>query len=374
MAAPKLITRARRAAAEIGAFATAAELDLQLAAGADFRFDFGETARHARLALAAAERLDMTDARAKALIFLAEAHGMRQELADMEECLRQAESLVPENRFVTAFGWGGCRAMSALARADLPAAIAAFARGAVILRTLPQAEPAMFRAIWPLALAAAADPRAAAELASARRGNVVVVRPNRGVLGYADAVLAGRRGVGDHATAVAGAADADLGDGTLGHLSRLLAAGPALTDGWGEPARWLAAAQADFAAKDFTALAAWCQELLSGPPAGRLGALGITSRESEILGLIASGMANKDIATRLYLSPRTVEKHVESLLRKTGATSRTMLVAVTGPWPQATRHAAHAPLRSRRLRGFPDARPPRRRHDTGNGTSEETLP
>ena len=336
----EVITRARRAAAEIGAFATAAELDLQLAAGGDFRFDFGETARHARLALAAAERLDMTDARAKALLFLAEAHGMRQELADMEECLRQAEALMPENRFVTAFGWGGCRAMSAVARADLPAAIAAFARGAVILRTLPQAEPAMFRAIWPLALAAAADPRAAGELSSARRGNVAVVRPNRGILGYADAVLAGRRGAGDHATAVAGAADAGLGDGTLGHLSRLLAAGPALTDGWGEPARWLAAAQADFAAKDFTALAAWCQELLSGPPAGRLGALGITSRESEILGLIASGMANKDIATRLYLSPRTVEKHVESLLRKTGATSRTMLVAVTGPWPQATRQPA----------------------------------
>ena len=38
------------------------------------------SARHARLALAAAERLDMTDARAKALLFLAEAHGMRQEL------------------------------------------------------------------------------------------------------------------------------------------------------------------------------------------------------------------------------------------------------------------------------------------------------
>ena len=115
------------------------------------------------------------------------------------------------------------------------------------------------------------------------------------------------------------------------------------------------------------------------PSASRLGALGITPREAEILGLIAAGLANKDIAARLYLSPRTVEKHVESLLRKTGATSRTMLVAVTGPWPQAPHPPQapperRAPLRSRRLRGFPDARPPRRRHDTGNGTSEETLP
>ena len=315
----------------------------------------------------------MTDARAKALLFLAEAHGMRQELADMEECLRQAEALVPENRFATAFGWGGCRAMSALARADLPAAIDAFARSAVILRTLPQAEPAMFRAIWPLALAAAADPRAAAELADSRRGNVVVARFNRGLLAYTEAVLVGRRGDAAKAATLATTADADLGDGTLGHLSRLLTAGPALRDGWGEPARWLAAAHADFTEKGFTSLAAWCQELLAVPSASRLGALGITPREAEILGLIAAGLANKDIAARLYLSPRTVEKHVESLLRKTGATSRTMLAAITGPWPQAP-HRPASPLRSRRLRGFPDARPPRRRHDTGNGTSEETLP
>jgi DNA-binding CsgD family transcriptional regulator len=336
----ELLRQARRTAAEIGAFTTAAELDLQLAATCDFRFEFAESARHARLALAVAERLNMTDARAKALLFLAEAHGMRQELADMEECLRQAEALVPENRFATAFGWGGCRAMSALARADLPAAIDAFARGAVILRALPQAEPAMFRAIWPLALAAAADPRAAAELADSRRGNVMVARFNRGLLTYTEAVLVGRRGDAAKAATLATAADADVGDGTLGHLSRLLAAGPALRDGWGEPARWLAAAHADFTAKDFTDLAAWCQNLLSSPSTSRLDALGITPREAEILGLIAAGLANKDIAARLHLSPRTVEKHVESLLRKTDSTSRTMLVAVTGPWPQAPRQPA----------------------------------
>jgi DNA-binding CsgD family transcriptional regulator len=314
-------------------FSTAAVLDLQLAAAYDFRFEFAESARHARLALAAAERLDMTDARAKALIFLAEAHGMRQELAEMEECLRQAEALAPENRFITAFGWGGCRAMSALCRADLPAAITAFGRGAAILRGLPQGEPAMFRAIWPLALAAACDGRAAAELADTRHTNVTVPRFNHGVLGYAEAVLAGRRDDGDRAATLATAADSDLGGGTLGHLSRLLAASPALSDGWGEPGRWLESARADFTAKGFGGLAAWCQTLLSAPGTDRLAGLGITPREAEILELVAAGLANKEIAARLYLSHRTVEKHVESQLRKTGATSRTMLVAVTGPWP-----------------------------------------
>jgi DNA-binding NarL/FixJ family response regulator len=56
-------------------------------------------------------------------------------------------------------------------------------------------------------------------------------------------------------------------------------------------------------------------------------AAGITAREADVLRLVADGMANKQIAARLQLSPRTVEKHVESLLRKTGARSRTGLVA-----------------------------------------------
>jgi DNA-binding NarL/FixJ family response regulator len=58
-------------------------------------------------------------------------------------------------------------------------------------------------------------------------------------------------------------------------------------------------------------------------------AAGITDREADVLRLVAGGLANKQIAARLHLSPRTVEKHVESLLRKTGARSRTGLVAAT---------------------------------------------
>ena len=46
-----------------------------------------------------------------------------------------------------------------------------------------------------------------------------------------------------------------------------------------------------------------------------------------MLRLVVGGLANKQIAAQLHLSPRTVEKHVESLLRKTGARSRTGLVA-----------------------------------------------
>ena len=47
-----------------------------------------------------------------------------------------------------------------------------------------------------------------------------------------------------------------------------------------------------------------------------------------MLGLVADGLASKQIAERLTLSVRTVEKHVESLLRKTGCASRTQLAAL----------------------------------------------
>jgi DNA-binding NarL/FixJ family response regulator len=49
----------------------------------------------------------------------------------------------------------------------------------------------------------------------------------------------------------------------------------------------------------------------------------LTAREREVLGCLAEGMANKQIATALGISVRTVTVHVSNLLRKTGAASRT---------------------------------------------------
>jgi DNA-binding CsgD family transcriptional regulator len=49
----------------------------------------------------------------------------------------------------------------------------------------------------------------------------------------------------------------------------------------------------------------------------------LTAREREVLGLLAEGMPNKQIATALGISVRTVTVHVSNLLRKTGASSRT---------------------------------------------------
>lgn len=52
----------------------------------------------------------------------------------------------------------------------------------------------------------------------------------------------------------------------------------------------------------------------------------LTARERDVLELIADGRSNTDIGQHLHLSPRTVEKYVSSLLRKTATHNRAELL------------------------------------------------
>ncbi|GAA4303491.1 hypothetical protein GCM10023148_58140 [Actinokineospora soli] len=58
----------------------------------------------------------------------------------------------------------------------------------------------------------------------------------------------------------------------------------------------------------------------------RLRAVGVTIREYEVFELLPERLGNKDLAGRLHISPRTVEKHVASLIMKTGSADRAELV------------------------------------------------
>jgi DNA-binding NarL/FixJ family response regulator len=61
-------------------------------------------------------------------------------------------------------------------------------------------------------------------------------------------------------------------------------------------------------------------------PAMAIAALNLTPREQEVLKVLADGFSNVQIGEHLHLSPRTIEKHVSSLLKKTDTSNRAELV------------------------------------------------
>jgi DNA-binding NarL/FixJ family response regulator len=66
-------------------------------------------------------------------------------------------------------------------------------------------------------------------------------------------------------------------------------------------------------------------EALSGQAAA--GAGGLTAREVQILLLVAAGETNKAIATELFISERTVDRHMSNIFAKLGVSSRAAATA-----------------------------------------------
>ena len=60
----------------------------------------------------------------------------------------------------------------------------------------------------------------------------------------------------------------------------------------------------------------------------RLEELSITPRELEILGLIATGMSNREVAEKLFVSENTVKTHLSRVFDKLGAKRRTQAVQI----------------------------------------------
>ncbi|MDN5934520.1 MAG: helix-turn-helix transcriptional regulator, partial [Pseudonocardia sp.] len=127
----------------------------------------------------------------------------------------------------------------------------------------------------------------------------------------------------------------------LVHLTGWLVAPAAHRDGWGDPLDRLEDAVRWFAEHALPQLATACRTSLRDagghvPRRGRgvsavpaeLLTSGVSSREVDVLQLLGRRLTNRGIADALVLSPRTVEKHVASLIRKTGAADRAALAAL----------------------------------------------
>lgn len=169
-------------------------------------------------------------------------------------------------------------------------------------------------------------------------------RWTRGFLAYAEAVRHGRAGRVEKAEEAFRSAEKAMTDPvaipTFRHISRRLVAEAALSDGWGQPTDWLRSDLPYFEDTGAVHVAKACRTLLRHanvplprrtpgppvPPAYR--ERGVTAREMEVLLLVRQGFTNREIADHLVLSPRTVDKHVERLLAKTGSTSRHELSAL----------------------------------------------
>ena len=94
---------------------------------------------------------------------------------------------------------------------------------------------------------------------------------------------------------------------------------------------------ADAATLELDAAADAFRELGAGPDLERVEALldersapstgGLTARELEVLRLVASGKTNREVATDLVISERTVDRHVSNIFDKIGVPSRAAATA-----------------------------------------------
>ncbi|MDE3086977.1 MAG: response regulator transcription factor [Acidobacteriota bacterium] len=173
---------------------------------------------------------------------------------------------------------------------------------------------------------AAADGAEAVELATRERPDVVLMDLRMPVMDGVEATRAVRQASpGSQVVVLTTYADDEsvvsaLQAGALGYLTKDAARH--------DIARALDAAASGQAILD-AAVQARLLQALSLPATPGAGALpdGLTAREGEVLGLMAEGLSNAEIAARLYVSEATVKTHVNHIFAKTASRDRSQAVA-----------------------------------------------
>lgn len=330
-----LLQEARERMRSVGDLASVAVLDLQEVALRNARWEPEEAMAAASRCITASRRLRLATL-PKALVLDAGARAYTGDAAGAE--LAEALDLAPDDTHLHGEVWG-VRAMSSLERGDDQTAHQQLEQAMTLFARRPDevtGSPAV--GLW-LLTSMICDP---ACHAVPPPPDPITNRWNRGMMLFAEAVSCGRRG---DPAGVAQAFDAaeetmrrpvDIGWHRL--QARRLVASAALADGWGDPTRWLLE---DLPQVEDRGRQRWATQLRSQlrragvslprrsgesvPPFLR--GRGVTAREAEVLELVEAGLDNHEIAHRLVLSVRTVEKHVERLLAKTGTSRRSSLIA-----------------------------------------------
>ena len=343
---------AREAAVEAGAVATIALVDLHLATIATAMWDWQHAVLAAQRCVDISRRLGLSTL-GMGLIHLAVAHGQAGDETSMERALEEAGAVAGGQPDVAAGAPGRARFNLALRRGDFTTARRHLDEAVGILREHPSTF-FPFRGLWAL-LGTVEDADGDAARSETRQATGATLPFVSLPLRVADAVALGRAGSAAEAERIFAAALADYADypreATWAALVRRIAATSALEDGWGVPSVWLREALATFQAHHLEELASSCRSLLreAGEPVPRRGrgdsevpealrALGVTSREVDVLWLVAERLSNREIGERLHMSHRTVERHVGTLLNKVRLENRRQLAEMAAPLRAATRH------------------------------------
>lgn len=341
----KALRETRDFAASVGALVTRAVMDLSLADVALADFDQAACLSAATACVQASRRFGLAT-EPVAHLWLAGAHALAGDRPAMETAAAAALAADADDPRILGDLEGRVLATLAIVADDLPALRRHLDAMMDHVRRAPTTTSIFPGRSWWSALHAIDDAdRGEAALDQCRRwSDSYPMRPIQLQVLLVEAVVRGRKrehnAAGELVEQVREAMRQSFPGIGIAEVQLMLAASAAIRHGWGDPARWLRECEVFFADRGLDRPARRCRLLLAeaGAPvprlrAGRpvpapLRALGVTRREFEVLGHVIDGLTTKQIAERLVISTRTVERHVENLFARTGVHDRAALVAI----------------------------------------------
>jgi ATP/maltotriose-dependent transcriptional regulator MalT len=333
------LEQARREASRVGAVTSRYQAESSIALQMILRGDFAEAEELIDQVLAATSRLRLLETIWYTLLLRAVLNAHRGRRREMDAALADLRRWNGDHPQQTPRVLGLARTWCALLEENRPLALRELTLAIEAEETNPTVFQLTGRYGVHLLLRAVDGTLDQAEYRAITDAPVSRLRWDRQFALFAEAVLAGRGGQRQRAAdLVASAVRVGAPYQTGRNLGLRLVSEAAIAGGWGTPVEWLRSAETYFHEGEVPAVASACRTLLRQAGAtvtqwrqgtvdipAELRANGVTVREYEILLLLTERLSNREIGSRLHLSPRTVEKHVARLIMKTGQPDRIAL-------------------------------------------------